>query len=182
MDTSLRSDAASRERCKFHEVGRQNRRKTGSAISFVFKEFGVCNDRTIVGYDQSVKRLAFVTLLLVACSSKKDEQRKLETARAKAAEAEVRARQAQDMAAKAQAELGSAIADEKAAEQDKLDMEQELADAKAQTKELIALATKKVEALKKQRAALPDGPQRKALDDQIAQLEKVIADSQTTKP
>jgi len=128
-----------------------------------------------------VKQLAFVTLLL-ACSTKQDEQRKLETARAKAAEAQVRMREAQDQAAKAQAELGSALADEKAAEQGKVDLEKELADAQQQTKDLLALAAKKVEALKKQRATLADGPQRKAIDDQIEQLEKVIRDTQPAKP
>lgn len=124
-----------------------------------------------------MKRLAFVTLLLVACG-KSDEQAKLDTARAKAAEAHEAAAKAQEQAVKAQHELESAIADQKAAEQDKLDIEKELADAQAQTKELLVLAAKKVEALKKQRAALADGPQRKALDDQIAQLEKVIQESQ----
>jgi hypothetical protein len=129
-----------------------------------------------------VKRFVLAAVLLVACSSKQDEQRRLEAARAKAAEAQAQAAKAQAQAAKAQRDLESAIVDEKAAEQDKLDIEQELADAQAQTKELLALATKKVEALKKQRAALPDGPQRKTLDDQIEQLEKVIRESRSPKP
>ena len=179
MTTSVRSRVDSRERCKFSEVGCQNRRKTCCTISFVFKGFDVCNLRTSLGYDQTVKRLAFVTLLLVACSRKKDEQRELETARARAAEAHDQAAKAQEQAIKAQQDLQSALSEEKAAEQDKLDIEQELADAQAQTKELLALATKKVEALKKQRAALPDGPKRRAIDDQITALEKVIQDSQT---
>ena len=128
-----------------------------------------------------MKRLVLVALLLVGCS-KHDEQAKLDTARAKAAEAQERMREAQVQAAKAQHEAESAIADEKAAEQGKADLEKDLADAQQQTKDLLALAAKKVEALKKQRATLADGPQRKAIDDQIEQLEKVIRDTQPPKP
>ena len=44
------------------------------------------------------------------------------------------------------------------------------------------MATKEVAELKKQRATVPEGPQRKAVDDQIQQLEKVITDSQPSTP
>jgi len=120
-------------------------------------------------------RLLLVAVLVAACGN--NEEAKLREARAKAAEAQQHMREAQKQAAEAQHNLETAQAEQKAAVEAKAAVERELAEAQQQRRDLIEQATAKLDALKKQRAAISAGPKRKELDVQIEQLEKVIQES-----
>jgi len=123
-------------------------------------------------------RLLLIAVLLLGCSSERErKERALANARQEAAAAQQMQRDAEARAAEAQRKLEQALAEQKAAVADNEAAKRELDDAKQQTRELIDLANKKLAELKKRRDALPDGPERKAIDTQIDELGKVVRES-----
>ena len=128
-------------------------------------------------------RAGFALLLLLplaACGKKREDKvEQLREAQARTAVAEAEAAKAQFEAKVAQDDLDKALAEKEAVLDSKADLERELAEAQQQKKELLEQATKKLAALKKQRDALPDGPERQTLDKQIEELTKLVKDTQT---